>query len=114
MQLMSWMVSRLGSRFSLVFEPHRRQVKHSALGRFLDQPTDLMVGLVDPDGVERVLPFTKRGMPLFCCEQFERINLLTFRVQRAQRVLPARRGPVHGSCFLPGDAYQRLRADALG
>lgn len=79
MQLMSWMVSRLGSRFSLVFEPHRRQVKHSALGRFLDQPMDLMVGLVDPDGVERVLPFTKRGTPLFCCEQFERINSLTFR-----------------------------------
>lgn len=79
MQLMTWMVGRLGSRFGLLFEPYRRRVMHSALGRFLDQPLDLMVGLVEPDGVERVLPFTARGTDLLNPEQFERLNSITFR-----------------------------------
>lgn len=79
MQLMSWVMARLGSRFSLLFEPYQRRVMHSALGRFLDAPLDLMVGLVEPDGTERVLPFTTRGETLFNCEQFERINSITYR-----------------------------------
>ena len=79
MQLMSWTLARLGSRFSLLFEPYQRRVMHSALGRFLDQPVDLMVGLIEPDGRERVLPFTTRGTLLYNCEQFERINSITFR-----------------------------------
>ncbi|MEM9753618.1 MAG: DUF4965 domain-containing protein [Planctomycetota bacterium] len=81
---MSWTVARLGSRFSLLFEPHRRRVMHSGVGRFLDAPLDLSVGLVDPDGVERVLPFTRRDdldgvARLDNCEQFDRINSITFR-----------------------------------
>lgn len=79
MQLMSWTIGRLGSRFSLLFEPYHRRVMHSALGRFLDQPLDLEVGLVDPDGSERVLPFTPRGELLYNCEQFERLNSITYR-----------------------------------
>ncbi|MEM8782802.1 MAG: DUF4965 domain-containing protein [Planctomycetota bacterium] len=81
---MSWTVARLGSRFSLLFEPQHRRVMHSALGRFLDSPLDFSVGLVEPDGIERVLPFTKcegrDGIePLYNCEQFDRINSVTFR-----------------------------------
>ncbi len=79
MQLMSWMISRLGSRFSLTFEPYRQRVMHSALGRFLDQPLDLMVGIEEPDGTQRVLPFTTEGQCLANPEQFERINSITFR-----------------------------------
>lgn len=79
MQLMSWILARLGSRFQLLFEPHKRQIRHSALGRFLDQPVDLMVGLVEPDGTERVLPFSQRGSMLYNCEQFERLNSITYR-----------------------------------
>ena len=79
MQLMTWTVARLGSRFNLFFDPYHRRVMHSALGRFLDQPLDLMVGLVEPDGTQRVLPFTTRGKPLYNCEQFERLNSITFR-----------------------------------
>jgi len=79
MQSMTWPLGRLGSRFSLLFEPHRRRVMHGALGRFLDRPLDLAVGLVEPDGTERVLPFTRHGEPLYACEQFERINSITFR-----------------------------------
>lgn len=79
MQLMTWVLGRLGSRFCLVFEPHNRRVLHSALGRFLDEPLDLAVGLVEPDGTQRVLPFCKNGQLLFNCEQFERTNSITYR-----------------------------------
>ncbi|MEX0884887.1 MAG: DUF4965 domain-containing protein [Phycisphaeraceae bacterium] len=79
MQLMSWMISRLGSRFTLLFEPYRRRVMHSAVGRFLDEPLDLKVGLEEPDGTQRVLPLTQEGELLHNCEQFERVNSITFR-----------------------------------
>ena len=84
MQLMTWMVGRLGSRFSLQFEPYYRRVMHSALGRFMDRPLDLAVGLVEPDGRQRVLPFTTdddaAGVDQFAnCEQFDRANSVTFR-----------------------------------
>ena len=79
MQLMTWTLARLGSRFNLLFEPHHRRVRHSALGRFLDRPMDLMVGLVEPDGTDRVLPFTQRGSLFYNPEQFERINSITYR-----------------------------------
>lgn len=84
MQLMSWMMGRLGSRFGLLFEPYQRRVMHSAAGRFLDQPLDLAVGLIEPGGTERVLPFTydndKPGTDQFAnCEQFDRVNSITFR-----------------------------------
>ncbi len=79
MQMMTWTLARLGSRFSLRFEPQYRRVRHSALGRFFDQPMDLMVGLIEPDGTECVLPFSKRGVPLQHIEQFERLNSITFR-----------------------------------
>ncbi len=79
MQLMTWTVARLGSRFSLLFEPARRRVMHSALGRFLDRPLDLQIGLVEPDGTRRVLPLCADGQLLANCEQFERLNSITFR-----------------------------------
>lgn len=81
MQLMTWTIARLGSRFNLLFEPYHRRVMHSALGRFLDQPLDLMVGLVEPDGTRRVLPFTadSEAVDLSNAEQFERFNSITYR-----------------------------------
>lgn len=79
MQLMTWPLARLGSRFALLFEPARRRVMHSALGRFLDEPLDLAVGLVESDGTERVMPFTAGGETFYATEHFERMNSITFR-----------------------------------
>ncbi|MEE9405549.1 MAG: DUF4965 domain-containing protein [Algisphaera sp.] len=84
MQLMTWTLGRLGSRFGLQFEPYKRRVMHSGMGRFLDRPLDLAVGLVEPDGQQRVLPFTTdndhHGVEQFSnCEQFDRMNSITFR-----------------------------------
>ncbi|MCS7266153.1 MAG: DUF4965 domain-containing protein [Armatimonadetes bacterium] len=60
MQLMATAVGRLGSRFSLVFDPDAKQVLHSALGRWLDFPTDLAIGIAAEDGQTFALPFTQR------------------------------------------------------
>jgi Glycosyl hydrolase family 52. len=60
MELMATAVGRLGSRFSLVFDPDAKQVLHSALGRWLDFPTDLAIGVKSEDEVVRALPFTRR------------------------------------------------------
>ena len=84
MQLMTWTLGRLGSRFALQFEPYRRRVMHSGLGRFMDRPVDLAVGLVEPGGRQRVLPFTTdndhENVDQFSnCEQFDRMNSVTFR-----------------------------------
>jgi hypothetical protein len=58
MELMATAVGRLGSRFSLVFDPDAKQILHSALGRWLDFPTDLAIGVRDEDDTVRALPFT--------------------------------------------------------
>lgn len=79
MEPITWPLARLGSRFGLLFEPHHRRVMHSALGRFLDEPLDLGVGLIEPDGTERVFPLTEHGRPFYACQQAERINSITFR-----------------------------------
>jgi len=79
MQLMSWQIARLGSRFGMLFEPYKQRVMHGALGRLLDRPMDFCVGMVEPDGTERTLPFTTVGKPLVNCEQFERFNSITYR-----------------------------------
>ncbi len=79
MQSMTWTMGRLGSRFNLLFEPYKNRVMHSAMGRFLDEPMDLKVGLIEPDGTHCVLPFTTEGTPLSNPEQFERMNSITFR-----------------------------------
>jgi hypothetical protein len=79
MQLMTWQIARLGSRFGMLFEPYKQRVMHGALGRLLDRPMDFCVGMVEPDGTERTLPFTTIGKPLANCEQFERFNSITYR-----------------------------------
>ncbi|MEM6749760.1 MAG: DUF4965 domain-containing protein [Planctomycetota bacterium] len=82
-QLMTWPLGRLGSRFGLLFEPYQRRVMHSALGRFLDRPLDLLVGMVDVNGTVRTLPLTRdeHAVDLDNCEQFDRMNSITFRGQ---------------------------------
>jgi hypothetical protein len=64
MQPISCNLGRLGSRLNLIFEPQNRQARHGALGLFLDQPADLMLGVQDGRGRRFVFPFSRRGQPL--------------------------------------------------
>lgn len=71
----------LGSRFSVNFRPHRRDVRVSALGRFLDFVAELEVGIRLEDGQQRALPFTS-SQPVFeYCEQELTANSITFRAR---------------------------------
>jgi hypothetical protein len=64
MQPISCNLGRLGSRLNLIFEPQNNRVRQSALGMFLDEPADLMIGVEDTTGTRHVFPFSTRGTPL--------------------------------------------------
>ncbi|MBD3177798.1 MAG: DUF4965 domain-containing protein [Armatimonadia bacterium] len=59
----------LGSRFSINFRPQRRDIRVSALGRFLDFTADLIIGVRLSTGETRVLPFTSEGQVFEYMEQ---------------------------------------------
>ena len=63
-------LAKLGSRFGLVLDAPNRRVRHSALGRFLDDdvPTELALGLRVGRTAYSV-PLTRRADPFPWCEQ---------------------------------------------
>lgn len=71
-------VSKLGSRMSLNFRPHSRQVYYSPLGRYYDVPLDLRVGLRVGEET-RYLPFTKAEGQFTEVEQHQTMTGLLFR-----------------------------------
>ncbi|UCG16310.1 MAG: DUF4965 domain-containing protein [Phycisphaerales bacterium] len=79
-------LGRLGSRFCLNLRPQSRQIAHGAMGRYLDEVADLIIG-VESGGRRRVLPLCRAG------EVFESVHMeltmtsVTFRcVSRPLRV----------------------------
>ncbi len=69
MNLFCTAVSRLGSRFTLVFDPYAKHVLHSALGRWIDLPLDLTIGIQSEEGEVVALPFTKEATPFDAVEE---------------------------------------------
>lgn len=69
MNLHATPVSRLGSRFTLVFDPYTKHVLHSALGRWIDLPLDLTLGVQTESGEVIALPFTKEADMFDAVEQ---------------------------------------------
>lgn len=69
MNLFCTAVSRLGSRFTLVFDPYAKHVLHSALGRWIDLPLELTIGVQTEAGDVLALPFTREGTPFDAVEQ---------------------------------------------
>ncbi len=92
----------LGSRFSLNFRPQRRDLRISALGRFLDYTAQLAIGVRLADGQERVLPLCADGEVFEYCEQELTANSITFRARSAK--LGVRLEATFTSPFYPGDA----------
>lgn len=64
MQPISCNLGRLGSRLNIIFEPQHQRIRHSALGLFLDQHADLLIGIEDTTGKIHAFPFSKRGIHL--------------------------------------------------
>lgn len=94
-------LARLGSRFCLNLRPQSRQIGHGALGRYLDVPADLAIG-VEAGGQRRVVPLTRTG------EVFESVHMeltltsVTFRCE--SRALNVGLDVVFCAPFYPRDA----------
>ncbi len=82
-------LSRLGSRFTLNFKPHAREVWVSALGKFLDDPADLAVVFRLANGGQVAFPFTKAYPNFAYVEQEYTMNGVTFRGHSAELGLRA-------------------------
>lgn len=83
MHLMATPISKLGSRFTLIFDPWAHQVLHSALGRWLDFPTDLAIG-IESEGICKALPFTKRYEHFEVVEQELQMCSVSFTARSLQ------------------------------
>lgn len=57
MNTMAYNLSSFGSRFSLIFDPHNKKVKHGTLGMFLEHTSDLICGVVS-DESESFIPYS--------------------------------------------------------
>lgn len=73
MNLFCAAVTRLGSRFTLVLDPYAKHVLHSAIGRWIDRPLELTIGVQTEKGEVVALPFTKEGTPFGAVEQEVRL-----------------------------------------
>ncbi|MCS7253140.1 MAG: DUF4965 domain-containing protein [Armatimonadota bacterium] len=105
MHLMATPVSKLGSRFTLIFDPWAHQVLHSSLGRWLDFPTDLAIG-IESNGICKALPFTKRFEHFEVVEQRLRMCGVTFIARSLQLGLGLNAEII--SPFYPQDEWTSL------
>lgn len=69
MALMATCLGRLGSRFSLILDPHRRQVHYGALGLMCQSAGELVVGLDDRRGNVCTLPLSAEGDDFLIVDQ---------------------------------------------
>ena len=67
---MSTCLGRLGSRYSLLHNPHRRAVHYGALGLMCQQTGELAIGLRSGSR-ERTLPLSRGSADFFCVDQHQ-------------------------------------------
>lgn len=87
MNLHATPVSRLGSRFTLVFDPYAKYVLHSALGRWIDLPMELTLGVETENGEVVPLPFTPDAEPFDAVEQELRLCGVRYKAHSVQHGL---------------------------
>jgi hypothetical protein len=79
MHLIADAAAALGSRFSLIFDPHDRCVYQSTYADFREQPLDLVIGVKTADGDLWALPFTRRAAHFPFVEQFSTLTGIVYR-----------------------------------
>lgn len=84
MNLHATSVSRLGSRFTLVLDPYTKHVLHSALGRWVDLPMELTIGVETEKGEVVALPFTSEAQMFDAVEQELRLCGVRYRAHSVQ------------------------------
>lgn len=96
MNLHATPVSRLGSRFTLVLDPYAKHVLHSALGRWIDLPMHLTIGVETEGGEVVALPFTKQVGTFDAVEQELRLCGVRYTAHGVQPDGYRRRGHAGG------------------
>ncbi|NQT85931.1 DUF4965 domain-containing protein [bacterium] len=84
MPLMSTCLGRLGSRYSLILDPHRRQVHYGALGLMCQMAGELVIGLDDGKGNFQTLPLTAEGSPFTIVDQRLTMTSVVFEAHSTQ------------------------------
>jgi hypothetical protein len=77
-------LSKLGSRFTLNLQPQQHRICVSALGKFLDAPADLALGVRLDDGQVACLPLTRRYPEFSRVEQEFTLTSITYRAHCAE------------------------------
>jgi len=78
MPLMSTCVGRLGSRFSIILDPHRRQVHYGTLGLMCQSVGELVAGLDDRRGTFCTLPLSGEGSPFAIVDQQQTMTSVAY------------------------------------
>lgn len=79
MAIMSTVLGRLGARYSLTLDPHRREIQYGGLGLHCQETAELLIGIEGPTGEHlTVLPFCKEGSPFDCLEQEQTMTSVRF------------------------------------
>lgn len=79
MHLIADAAATLGSRFSLIFDPHDHCVYQNAYGDFRERRLDLTVGVRTPEGEIWALPFTGTAKHFPFVEQFSTLTTIEYR-----------------------------------
>lgn len=77
-------LSKLGSRFTVNLQPHQHQIAVSALGKFMDAPADLAIGVRLDDGQIATMPLTRRYEHFSRVEQQMSMTSITYRAHSAE------------------------------
>ncbi len=78
MPLMSTCVARLGSRYSIILDPVRRQIHYGALGLMRQCVGELVAGIDDQAGTFTVLPLSKAGGDFHNCDQQQTMTSVVY------------------------------------
>ena len=78
MPVMSTCLARLGSRYSIVFDPFNRNVQYGALGLMRQSEAELVVALDDGAGGVVALPLCKEGKKFTILDQYQTMTSIVW------------------------------------
>ncbi|MEI6972796.1 MAG: hypothetical protein WCL44_14920 [bacterium] len=80
MTLISTSLARLGSRYSIILDPSRREIHYGALGLMCQRKAGLLIA-VEQDGRVESLPLAAEGEDFFCIDQQLTMTSVRFEAQ---------------------------------
>ncbi len=78
MPLMSTCVARLGSRYSIILDPIRKEIQYGSLGLMCQKKAEMVVGLDDGKGKFTALPLGKKGKPFDLVDQQQTMTSVSY------------------------------------